>query len=116
MMETLSDFTKWTTYEPLGSRSVSSGRGGRPVVADLSDEYRVAFSRRVGARRHGTVKFEKLQLQRCAASPRTDRASRSRSLHRRAWSSSPELQSWVAASDPRTPNRALFLALQARAR
>lgn len=42
VIDTLGDFTKWTAYEPLGSRSVT-GVEGDPVRADLSDEYSVSF-------------------------------------------------------------------------
>ena len=37
VMEKLSNFMKWTTYEPLGSRSVI-GMAGDTVVANLTDE------------------------------------------------------------------------------
>jgi hypothetical protein len=40
--ETLSDFTKWNAYEPLGARSVSGTEGGR-VTVGLSDEFRVSY-------------------------------------------------------------------------
>ncbi len=111
IMESLSDFTKWTAYRPLGSRSVS-GLEGEPVLADLAPEYRVAF--RVGAvedtRR--TVKFDRFTLQRVtrpadSGEPRVD------DLYTAAMVvDSGKLTLVVAASAPDSP-QALFLALQA---
>ena len=63
VLEQLSDFTRWTTYEPLGSRSVTGTEGDR-VVADLSEEFRVVFTIQSIHRTHGSVKFESVQLQR----------------------------------------------------
>jgi hypothetical protein len=40
--ETLGDFTKWTAYETLGTRSVTAVEG-TPVTLNISDEYRVVF-------------------------------------------------------------------------
>jgi hypothetical protein len=40
--ETLSDFTKWTSYELLGSQSVTGAEGHR-VTAQLSADYRVVL-------------------------------------------------------------------------
>src|SRR6185503_17185105 len=40
--QTLGDFTKWTSHEPLGSQSVTGAEGSR-VSVDLSEDYRVVF-------------------------------------------------------------------------
>jgi len=40
--ESLGDFTKWNSYEPLGGRAVTGAEGGR-VTVNLSDEYRVTY-------------------------------------------------------------------------
>lgn len=63
IMEKLSDFTKWTTYEPLGSRSVT-GTEGATIEVSLSDEYRVLLAIESVHPTHKSVRFDKLQLQR----------------------------------------------------
>jgi len=65
VIEALGDVTKWTSYEPLGSRSVRGQEGGR-TVADLSSDYRVTFEIDTVTRRAGkeTVKFDRIVLQR----------------------------------------------------
>lgn len=63
VIETLGDFTKWTAYEPLGSRSVTGVEGGR-VEAHLSEEYRVIFTVNAVHESQGTVKFDSFALQR----------------------------------------------------
>jgi len=65
MVETLGDVTRWTSYEPLGSRSVS-GVEGEAVVANLSGDYRVAFTVASVHERQGVdrVRFERFSLQR----------------------------------------------------
>ena len=63
IMEKLSDFTKWTTYEPLGSRSVT-GTEGSSVEVNLSDNYRVLLAIDSVHPSHKSVRFDKLQLQR----------------------------------------------------
>jgi hypothetical protein len=113
VLEKLSDFTKWTTYEPLGSRSVT-GTEGDTVVANLSDEYRVVFIVESVHETHGAVKFERLQLQRIT---REEDGSESVEDLYTAGMVLPagKLRLVGAASDPNS-RRALFLALQTRAR
>ncbi|HEX4823139.1 MAG TPA: secretin N-terminal domain-containing protein [Candidatus Polarisedimenticolaceae bacterium] len=64
--ETLGDFTKWNSYEPLGGRAVTAAEGGR-VTASLSDEYRVAYD--VETVRDDTVRLTNFVLQRVTRSP-----------------------------------------------
>jgi hypothetical protein len=42
VVETLGEFTKWTEYDPIGRRSTSCVEG-KPVLVELSEEYRVSF-------------------------------------------------------------------------
>lgn len=65
VIEALGDVTKWTSYEPLGSRSVR-GQEGSGTVADLSSDYRVSFEIDTVTRRAGKeiVKFDRIVLQR----------------------------------------------------
>ncbi|MCH7780990.1 MAG: hypothetical protein IH848_09095 [Acidobacteria bacterium] len=65
VIEALGDVTKWTSYEPLGSRSVQGQEGSR-TVADLSSDYRVLFEIDTVTRRAGkeVVKFDRIVLQR----------------------------------------------------
>jgi hypothetical protein len=113
VLEKLSDFTKWTTYEPLGSRSVT-GTEGDTIVANLSDEYRVVFVVESVHETHGAVKFERLQLQRITVE---DDGTESVDELYTAGMVLPagKLKLVGAASDPNS-RRALFLALQTRPR
>jgi len=65
VIDALGDVTKWTSYEPLGSRAVRGQEGSR-TVADLSSDYRVSFEVDAVTRRSGTevVKFSRIVLQR----------------------------------------------------
>jgi hypothetical protein len=113
VLEKVSNFTKWTTYEPLGSRSVT-GTEGDTVVANLSDEYRVVFVVESVHETHGAVKFERLQLQRITVDE--DGAESVDELYTAAMVlPAGKLKLVGAASDPNS-RRALFLALQARPR
>ncbi len=60
--ETLSDFTKWTAYDPIGSRSVTCAEGSR-VKVNLSEDYRVVFDVDAVEERLGKVKFSEFTLQ-----------------------------------------------------
>jgi len=64
VIEALGDVTKWTSYEPLGSRAVRGQEGSR-TVADLSSDYRVSFEIDSVTRRAGKeiVKFDRIVLQ-----------------------------------------------------
>ena len=59
--ETLGDFTKWNSYEPLGGRAVTAAEGGR-VTVNLSEEYRVVYD--VEAVLDQSVKLTNFVLQR----------------------------------------------------
>jgi hypothetical protein len=67
VLESLGDFTKWTAYEPLGSRSVTGMEGGE-VTANITDEYRVVFAVESVHAGEGKVKFKKVSLQRLSHS------------------------------------------------
>jgi hypothetical protein len=113
VLEKLSDFTKWTSYEALGSRSVT-GTEGDTVVANLSDEYRVEFVLGAVHPTHGSVKVEKLQLLRVTVA---DDGSESVEDLYTAGMVLPagKLKLVGAATDPHA-RRVLFLALQTGAR
>jgi hypothetical protein len=113
VLDKLSNFTKWTSYERLGSRSVT-GTEGDTVVANLSDEYRVVFVVESVHRTHGAVRFERLQLQRISFDE--DGVEEVESLYTAGMVLPPgKLKLVGAASDPNS-KRALFLALQTRPR
>jgi hypothetical protein len=113
VLEKLSDFTKWTAYEPLGSRSVTSTEG-ETVVADLSADYRVVFIIESVHETHGAVKFESLRLQRITAEE--DGSESVEDLYTAGMVlPAGRLKLVGAASDPNS-RRALFLALQTRLR
>jgi hypothetical protein len=63
VLESLGDFTKWTAYEPLGSRSVTGMEGGE-VTANITDDYRVVFAVESVHEAQGKVKFKRVSLQR----------------------------------------------------
>lgn len=74
--ETLSDFTKWTSYEMLGSRAVIATEGHR-ASATLSDDYRVAFEvdsiqRPTAQAPLERVRFKSFSLQRLTRTPEGD--------------------------------------------
>ena len=113
VLEKLSNFTKWTSYERLGSRSVT-GTEGDTIVANLSDEYRVVFIVESVHKTHGAVRFERLQLQRVSLDE--DGTEKVEPLYTAGMVLPPgKLKLVGAASDPNS-RRALFLALQARPR
>ena len=114
VLETLGDFTKWTSYEPLGSRAVIAVEGGAPIVADLSDEYRVVFTVDAVQVEQRAVTFKRFSLQR----RRVDaQGKETREDLYTAGMVLPleRLQTVGAASDPGS-KRALFLTLQVRER
>jgi hypothetical protein len=114
VLETLADFTKWTSYEPLGSRSVT-GAEGAEVVARLSEEYRVVFVVESVHEGQGLIKFRWFTLQRVRHDDGTG-AERVEDLYRTGMSlSAGRLHVVGAAADPNS-QRALFLTLQARPR
>lgn len=60
--ETLGDFTKWTAYDTIGSRSVTCSEGSQ-VTVNLSDDYRVVFFVDAVEEKLGKVKFGDFTLQ-----------------------------------------------------
>ena len=113
VLETLADFTKWTAYEPLGSRSVT-GAEGDEVVTQLSDEFRVAFVLESVHESQGVVKFKWFTLQRVR---REDGGEEEiEELYRTGMAlTAGRLHVVGAASDPDS-KRALFLTFQAKLR
>ena len=109
--ETLSDFTKWNAYEPLGARSVSGTEGGR-VTVGLSDEFRVSYD--IEAVRDQSVKLSNFVLQ------RVTKGADGREKVQDVYATSVVLPvgrmlMLGAAQNPES-KRALFLALQAKPR
>lgn len=105
-------FTKWTSYESLGSRSVN-GVEGDEVVTDLSDDYRVVFLVEDVDERQGVVRFKRLSLQQLSQTPEGLRV-------RNLYSASAVVESgkqlvFGAAKDPEASN-ALFLMVKALVR
>jgi hypothetical protein len=113
VLEKLSDFTKWTSYERLGSRSVTGTAGGT-VVANLSDEYRVVFVVESVHETNGAVKFEKLQLQRVTVEENGTESVED--LYTAAMVLPVGKFKLVGAASGPDSRRALFLALQAQVR
>jgi hypothetical protein len=113
VLETLGDVTKWSSYDALGSRSVT-GAEGDEVVATLSDEYRVVFAIESVHEGHGVIKFRQLSLQRLLQRP--DGTTSIADLYTASLGVGVDKLTVVgAASDPDS-KRALFLTLQARPR
>ena len=114
VIETLGDFTKWTAYEPLGSRSVTGVEGGEPVVANLSADYRVVFTVDSVQPVQQVVNLKRFSLQRLQREQ-----DGSESIHNLYTTGMVlpmhKLHVVGAASDPGS-NRALFLTLQVSSR
>lgn len=110
IIDTLSDVTRWTSYEPLGSRSVR-GVEGQEVTADVSSDYRVAFTVGDVDESRDKIKFERFSLLRVIREP--GHAERLEEKYRAAIVvDTGRLTLLVAARAPDS-ERALFLALQA---
>jgi hypothetical protein len=112
VVEILNDFTKWTSYEPLGSRSLTAIEGGAEIVADLSDEYRVVFTVDAVQIEQRAVTFKRFSLQ------RRRRDEEGRETLQEVYTAGmvlplERLQTVGAATDPGS-KRALFLTLQVR--
>ncbi len=111
VLETLSDVTKWTSYETLGSRAVT-GSEGAEVVATLSDDYRVVFAVESVHEAPGVIRFKQLALQQVRRQP--DGTLAVADLYSASLGVSiGKLTVVGAASDP-DADRALFLTFQAR--
>jgi hypothetical protein len=109
--ETLGDFTKWNSYEPLGGRAVTAAEGGR-VTVNLSEEYRVVYD--VEAVLDQSVKLTNFVLQ------RVTRGAEGKEKVQDVYSAAVVLPvgrmlMLGAAQNPES-KRALFLTLQARPR
>ena len=115
MVERLGDVTRWTSYEPLGSRSVS-GVEGDPVVANVSGDYRVAFTVESVHERQGVVrvKFKRFSLQREV--PVGDGGRRVEDLYTAGLVVDAGKLTLVVAAAAPDSQRALFLALQVNPR
>lgn len=109
--ETLSDFTKWNAYEPLGARSVSGTEGGR-VTVTLSDEYRVSYD--IEAVREQSVKLSHFVLQRVTRGE--DGRERVQDVYSTAIVLPVGRMLMLGAAQNPESKRALFLALQAKPR
>jgi hypothetical protein len=112
VIETLGDFTRWTSYEPLGSRSVV-GVEGDELVASISADYLVAFTVE-SVHESGVIKFKRFSLQRIERDE--DGEERHEDLYTAGMVvDAGDLTLLVAASGP-DADRALFLALKAEPR
>ena len=109
--ETLSDFTKWNAYEPLGARSVTGTEGGR-VTVGLSDEYRVSYD--IETVREQSVKLSNFVLQR--VSKGEDGREKVQDVYATAVVLPVGRMLMLGAAQNPESKRALFLALQARPR
>jgi len=114
VMEKVSKFTKWQTYELVGSRSIN-GVEGTPIQADFADRYRVEFLVGSVHEYRGTtqLKFDRISLKRRLLDDAG--AVRLEDLYTASMVLKVGSQKILgAASDPNS-KQALFLTLQARA-
>ena len=114
VIEALGDVTKWTSYEPLGSRSVRAAEGGG-TVADLSSDYRVSFEIDSVTRRAGKeiVKFDRIVLQRVGHDE--DGVETLESLYATAGTLKTGMLHVAGAASAPGADRALFLTMQVEA-
>lgn len=107
------EFTRWTSYEPLGSRSLTAVEG-HEVVTQLSADYRVVFLIEFVDERQGMVKFKRFTLERVTTA--ADGAERVEHFYSMAATIDAGKQNIIgAARDPRA-ERALFLTVLAQPR
>jgi hypothetical protein len=109
--ETLGDFTKWNSYEPLGGRAVTAAEGGR-VTANLSEEYRVTYD--VETVRDDTVRLTNFVLQRIGHGP--DGKETVQDVYSAAVVLPVGRMLMLGAAQNPESKRALFLTLRARPR
>jgi hypothetical protein len=114
VIEALGDVTKWTSYEPLGSRSVQ-GQEGDGTVADLSSDYRISFEIDTVTRRAGkeVVKFDRIVLQRVGHDE--DGNETLESLYATAGTLKTGMLHVAGAASAPGADRALFLTMQVEA-
>ena len=114
VIEALGDVTKWTSYEPLGSRSVRGQEGGE-TVADLSSDYRVSFEIDTVTRREGReiVKFDRIVLQRVGHDEEGNETLRS--LYATAGTLKTGMLHVAGAASAPGADRALFMTMQVEA-
>ena len=114
VIESLKDFTKWTSYEPLGNRAVR-GQEGSETAAQLSSEYRVSFAVNSVAKRAGqeVVKFDRIVLQKVVQ----DASGQERvdNLYTTAGSLKAGMLHVAGAASGPDADRALFLTMQVEA-
>ena len=111
VLETLSDVTKWSSYDPLGSRSVT-GAEGDEVVAILSEDYRVVFAVESVHEGHGVIKFKQLTLQQLRREE--DGTTVIDDLYTASLAVSTGKLTVVGAARDPSSKRALFITFQAR--
>ncbi len=111
IMDNIGTFTNWTSYEPLGSQSVTGVEGDR-VETQLSEQYRVVFT--LEAVDDQQVKVDRFALQRI----RVDEsgAERTEDLYKTAMVLTAGKPLVLGAARDPGSNRALFLTLQAQPR
>lgn len=112
--ETVGDFTRWTAFDPLGSRSVTCVEGS-PVTANLSDDYRVVF--RIASVQEGRqekITFESFELLRVVRT--ADGSERTESLYHTGIVLPTGRELLVGAASGPESSRALFLKLMAKPR
>ena len=109
--ETLGDFTKWNSYEPLGGRAVTAAEGGR-VTVNLSEEYRVSYD--VETVRDETVRLTNFLLQRLTKG--ADGKEKLQDIYSASVVLPVGRMAIVGAAQNPESKRALFLSLQARPR
>jgi hypothetical protein len=109
--ETLGDFTKWNSYEPLGGRAVTAAEGGR-VTVNLSDEYRVVYD--IETVQDQTVKLTNFVLQRISHA--ADGKERVQDVYSAGVVLPVGRMLMLGAAQNPESKRALFLTLQARPR
>lgn len=107
-------FTRWTSYESLGSRNVN-GLEGEEVVTDISSDYRVVLTIDFVDERQGVVKFKSVSLLRRV--PASDGGpERLQNLYSVSGLVDLDKQHIFGAARDPGANQALFLTLNARAR
>ncbi len=113
IMKIIGTFTNWTSYEPLGSQSVTGVEGDR-VETQLSEQYRVVFTLEAVDDQRDKVKVDRFALQRI----RSDESGseRAEDLYKTTMVLTAGKPLVLGAARDPGSNRALFLMLQAEPR